>query len=137
MIEHIDNLDDILDEINRVLKAGGLFLITTPFVWNENELPHDYARYTSCGLTKLLHKHGFKVISFTKSCNYIEILYQMKAEYFRHQFAKYNSKFVSRVIQLTVIFFLMVKGIVLGKVMPDNRSLYGNNVVLCKKLRIQ
>ena len=63
VIEHIDNLDDIFDEINRVMKKGGYFLVTTPFVWNENEIPNDYCRYSSVGIKKMLNKHGFSVVS--------------------------------------------------------------------------
>lgn len=134
VIEHIDNLSDILVELNRVLKKDGLFLLTTPFVWNENELPHDYARYTSCGLKKILSRHGFKVVRFTKSCNFIEILYQMKAEYFRNNISKLNNPFADRAIQLIIISFISFKGTLLGKLFPEDKSLYGNNIVLCKKI---
>ena len=132
VIEHIDNVDHILDEINRVLKSGGLFLLTTPFVWNENELPHDYARYTSCGLEKLLQRHGFKIIHLTKSCNYIEILYQMKAEYYRCH-SSLKGAFIRRLVQLTLIFWTSLKGIFFGRVLLKDYSLYGNNIVVCRK----
>lgn len=134
VIEHIDNIEEILDELNRVLKKGGLFLLTTPFVWNENELPHDFARYTSCGLKKILHRHGFKIIHFTKSSNYIEILYQMKAEYYRTMFSKFNNPIIDRFTQLTIVSFVSIKGVIYGKVFPEDKSLYGNNIVLCKKI---
>lgn len=132
VIEHIDNLDEILDEIYRVLKPGGLFLLTTPFVWNENELPHDYARYTSCGLAKLLDRHNFEVIEYTKSCNFIEILYQMKAEYYRHRYSK-RPVFIRRLAQLSLICSESFKGDIFGKLLPSNDSLYGNNIFVCKK----
>ncbi len=47
VFEHIFNIDEILPEINRVMKKGGKILITCPFVWHEHEVPVDYARYTT------------------------------------------------------------------------------------------
>jgi len=50
VFEHIFNLGDVLNELNRVLKHGGKMLITCPFVWIEHEMPHDFARYTKFAL---------------------------------------------------------------------------------------
>ena len=54
VFEHVFNLDEILIELNRVLKSGGTMLITVPFVWEEHEAPYDFARYTSFGIKYLL-----------------------------------------------------------------------------------
>lgn len=133
VIEHISNIDEILSEINRVIKKDGLFLVTTPFLWNENETPFDYARYTSFGLKALLEKHGFEIIDQRKSLNYIQIVFQMKAEYWRGIFSKFKSITVKRIVQLFVISSIMFKGMVFGAFLPKDESLYGNNIILCKK----
>lgn len=133
VIEHISNIDEIFDEINRVLKKNGLFFITTPFLWNENEAPYDYARYTSFGLKALLEKHGFEVIEQRKSMNYIQIIYQMKAEYWRSIFSKFKSLTVKRIVQLLIISSITFKGLIFGAILPNDDSLYGNNIFLCKK----
>ncbi len=133
VIEHISNIDEIFDEINRVLKKDGLFLVTTPFLWNENEAPYDYARYTSFGLKALLEKHGFDVIEQRKSMNYIQIIYQMKAEYWRSVFSKFKSLTVKRIVQLLIISSLTFKGLIFGAILPKDVSLYGNNIFLCIK----
>jgi len=39
VFEHIFNLPDILNELNRVTKTGGLLLITCPFAFCEHEVP--------------------------------------------------------------------------------------------------
>ena len=49
VLEHIFNPDQILSEMNRILKDGGLLLLTCPFFWNEHEMPFDYCRYSSAG----------------------------------------------------------------------------------------
>jgi SAM-dependent methyltransferase len=47
VLEHVFNPDEFLSEINRVLRNGGVLLLTVPFVWDEHEQPFDYARYSS------------------------------------------------------------------------------------------
>jgi SAM-dependent methyltransferase len=66
VLEHVFNPNEVLPEINRVLKPGARAIITTPFCWNEHEPPNDYARYTSFGLAHLLNKHGFRIIQLEK-----------------------------------------------------------------------
>ena len=47
VLEHVFNVEDILFEFNRVLKINGHALITTPFMWEEHEMPYDFARFTT------------------------------------------------------------------------------------------
>ena len=58
MIKHVFDIFSILDEVNRVLKPNGTFLISVRFAWDEHEAPYDFARYTSFGMKDLLKKHG-------------------------------------------------------------------------------
>ncbi len=60
VFEHIFNLEDILGELNRVLKKGGLMLITCPFSICEHEVPNDFARYSSYSIKYLLEKMVLK-----------------------------------------------------------------------------
>ena len=39
VFEHVFNIDEVLAEINRVMKSDGKLLITCPFAWNEHEVP--------------------------------------------------------------------------------------------------
>jgi len=46
VLEHVENLDDILKEMNRVLKVGGHLIMTFPFLYNEHGVPYDFRRFT-------------------------------------------------------------------------------------------
>ena len=133
--EHVVNIDDILQELYRVLKKDGLMLVTVPFVWNEHETPYDFHRYTGYGIKELLEKHGFEVIESRKSTSYIEMIYQMRAEYYRDLCQNINSKIRRKLINKIVIPFQIIKGLVLSKTLPKTWSFYGDNIVLCKKLK--
>jgi len=75
VIEHVCNTDIFVNEVNRVLKKGGLFALSTPahnviknimivlFRFEEHfdpEFPH-YRFYTFKSLKNVLEKRGFKI----------------------------------------------------------------------------
>lgn len=61
-LEHVPNPDIIVAEWARVLKEGGLLLVTMPFMWPEHEMPYDFQRYSTKGLRLLLEKSGFEIV---------------------------------------------------------------------------
>lgn len=63
VLEHCPNPEIILKEIYRVLKPGGVFLFTVPFLWNLHEVPHDEYRYTPFSLERHLKNSGFRDIT--------------------------------------------------------------------------
>lgn len=77
VFEHLFELEQIIDELHRVLKPKGRMLITCPFVWNEHEVPVDYARYTQFALQHLLSKHGFTILKFDKKGSFVETIFQL------------------------------------------------------------
>lgn len=61
VLEHVSEPEKTIHEFYRILKPGGRLFLTTPQGWYEHQIPHDYFRYTSYGLTHLFHKAGFRV----------------------------------------------------------------------------
>ena len=59
VLEHVFEPNFFLSEVERVLKNEGLLLLTVPFIWDEHEVPVDYARYSSYGLSYLMKRHHF------------------------------------------------------------------------------
>jgi len=63
VLEHSFQPTQTLLEINRVLKPGGLFFFTVPFIWPLHETPFDAYRYTPFSLQKHLEESGFSQIN--------------------------------------------------------------------------
>lgn len=131
VFEHIFNLDEILDELNRVLKPGGVLLVTVPFVWDEHETPHDFGRYTSFGIKYLFEKHNFELIQSEKTTNYVETVFQMWNSYLTQSILPSN-KILKILITFLLIFPFNLLGIILSRALPDNKNFYNDNIILAK-----
>jgi SAM-dependent methyltransferase len=53
VLEHVPNLDKVLDSIHRVLKPGGLLLVTAPFIYNLHGEPRDFRRFSAEGIRQI------------------------------------------------------------------------------------
>ena len=133
VFEHIFNLEDIMKELNRVLKKNGKALFTVPFVWDEHEAPFDYGRYSSFGIKYLLEKHGFKVIAIEKSTKYLETVFQLWNLYLYYKIYTKN-KYLNIILNILFISPFTIIGILVSSVLPNYKSLYNNNIVLVKKV---
>jgi len=59
VVEHVRNPHRMVQEVFRVLKLGGRFLMFAPFVVHEHQAPRDYYRFTRHGALALLEDAGF------------------------------------------------------------------------------
>jgi SAM-dependent methyltransferase len=61
VLEHVDRPETVLREMGRVLKRGGVGLISIPFFYNLHMEPYDYFRFSSYGIRDLLARSGLKI----------------------------------------------------------------------------
>jgi len=132
VLEHVFNPDQFLKEVNRVLKPTGAILITVPFVWDEHEQPHDYARYSSFGLTHLLENSGFGIIEKHKTLSDVRVIFQLINCYI-HKIIPFKNYKVRVVLYAIFISPLTILGIILGNILPKNTDLYIDNIILARK----
>jgi SAM-dependent methyltransferase len=126
------NIEDVLDELYRVLRPGGYMLITVPFVWPEHDYSNDYARYTSFGIWHVLEKKGFIIVKCEKTTNHVETVFQTWNAYLC-RFILPQNKFLQVLLGVFITAPNTLLGMLLSKMLPDNRDFFLNNIVVARK----
>jgi len=131
VLEHVFNIEELLAEFQRVLKPGASVLISTPFMWEEHEVPHDFARYTTDALYHLYQKHGFEIVDHHKTGNTIEVIMQFNLLYVKSLLP--NNKIIRQVLMLPFIIICNTIASVFGFILPGSGKIYFNNVFVLRK----
>lgn len=77
VLEHVAQPDLVLLEANRILRTGGLAVITVPFMAAEHEVPNDYLRFTTFGISELLHRAGFRAVEVKRQFGFWSAIGEM------------------------------------------------------------
>lgn len=140
VLEHVFEPEKIIQEMYRVLKPGGKLILTTPFIWNEHEIPYDYGRYTYFGLKHLFTKNSFTVVNQKRIVSGITLFVVLVSLYVREgQEALKNifkkSKAWTGLIYLLFrpIFFVFNVTGSISSLLPRSDRFYFNNGIVAQK----
>lgn len=61
VLEHVRYPDQAIKQLTRVLKPGGMLILSVPHLSRRHELPNDYFRFTQEGLAVLLLDAGLEI----------------------------------------------------------------------------
>lgn len=77
VLEHLKNPPKAISEMKRVLKNGGILILTTRFVYPIHDSPYDYWRFTKYGLQELFKDWDIlELIPETQTFSTIGVLLQ-------------------------------------------------------------
>ena len=93
VFEHVEQLEDVIIELYRVLKPGGRMIVTTPFMCVEHEMPYDFRRFTFNGLINFMKKNNFKILKSQKLLNNFHVFFQTLNFYICKVFLKKKTVF--------------------------------------------
>src|SRR5690606_18508018 len=100
VLEHCPEPEIVLKEIYRILKPGGVFFFTVPFLWNLHEVPHDEYRYTPFSLERHLRNAGFKNIKLRATGGWHAAMAQMLGLWVRRSpMSSFKRKYLSIIIK--------------------------------------
>lgn len=76
LLEHVENPEEVIKEITRVLKVSGVLIFSMPFNFGIHADPYDFQRFTDYKLIKLLEK-DFVVETMKKQGLYFTVIGNM------------------------------------------------------------
>ncbi|MFH1575605.1 MAG: class I SAM-dependent methyltransferase [Candidatus Nealsonbacteria bacterium] len=79
VLEHVEKPWIMVKEIGRVLKSGGICILTAPFLEPFHQNPGDFFRYSAQGIQSLFKNENFEVIE----CSTCGRLFSVISEFFR------------------------------------------------------
>ena len=77
VLEHVEDTEKVINEIHRVLRPGGEFYLSVPFIYPIHDAPNDYWRFTIYGVTQTLKNGGFEIANLVVHGNTLVAGFQM------------------------------------------------------------
>lgn len=132
VLEHVFNPERFLAEIFRVLRPGGVLILTVPFLWPEHEQPYDCLRYTSFGLKDRLEGARFSLERQSKLTREGGALFALMAERINTMLrpTPLPARLVGRALLIAPISLV---GWLLDAIASNETELYLDNFVICRK----
>jgi len=82
VLEHVKDVDQYMEECRRLLKPGGVLLLSTHGTWQFHASPYDYNRWTCMGLQYLIERSGFEVIDYKPILGQLAVTSQLRLSFF-------------------------------------------------------
>lgn len=125
VLEHCPEPKITLMEINRVLKPGGVFFFTVPFLWNLHEVPHDEFRYTPFAIERILKETGFNDVQIFSSGGWHSALAQMLGLWVRRSPISPVKRTIMSKLFKPIIRFLINKDVYKNNIFNEGQMITG------------
>ncbi|MFW6149693.1 MAG: class I SAM-dependent methyltransferase [Atribacterota bacterium] len=131
LIEHDPEPSKIFVEIYRILKKGGILILSAPQMGRLHGEPHDYYRYTKWGLKYLLEKNSMEIELIEPHGGFFRAIGSHLNFFLLDYFGK--NKYIRYLIKHTIILFNNFIFTVLEKTIDWKKDTLGYNIIAKKK----
>jgi|GEM_PF-2436415 SAM-dependent methyltransferase len=138
VIYQIPNLDDILKEMNRVLKENGKLLVSVPFIWFDGG-SNMHRRFSQEYVKTKFKQFGFETIKVEQTNSNMSALCLLTSKYIEYKISKISFSPVRKILRLLEIllvtpFFNLIGSLFL-KFMKKDNELYIDTILFAKKVK--
>lgn len=133
VLEHVSDPKKAIQEMGRVLKPGGIIIISAPMTWPLHEEPYDFFRYTLHGLRHLMQKSNFDILDEIPRGNNLSTTAQM---FLDTQLENISQSFPQRIYSLVLSLVVNQICSVINLFKPAKRLCLGW-VIVAKKMSVE
>jgi SAM-dependent methyltransferase len=140
VLEHLSNPNAFFHEGFRVLRPGGVLILTTNQEWGIHKAPFDFYRYTSFGLQYLARTAGFQIVSLDARGGFWVMMGQRMAAYlFDRWIARFRKDYkgiflLSFAFLSPFIAFVQLAALVMDRIDPIEENTIGYALIAQKPL---
>lgn len=133
VLEHYKKPELMISEIARIIKSGGLILLSYPFIYALHEEPNDYQRLTHYKLKELFKKNDCEIIETKKQGGFFSTVSMLANEQLNFFAAKNKSNYF--LAGIIFPFFLMFQYTsLLIDYFVKSEKVFINYIILAKKI---
>jgi SAM-dependent methyltransferase len=130
VLEHVSDTYKAFKELSRLIKPGGVIIITVPFAYPLHEEPFDFVRLTSYQLRQCAKDNNLDVVELITSGNELEVL----ATILDNMWIRMNSKkifFIRLISRVIINSFVIILNKIIGRYL--SKKYYLNSFSILKK----
>lgn len=86
----IENFSQAISEFYRVLRPGGIALLTESLMVEMHDEPQDFWRFTKFALRRIFEKAGFEIIEIDSRGGFFSVMAQLRIRYLIDRFNLYS-----------------------------------------------
>ena len=138
VIYQITNLEDILEEINRVLKKDAKLLVSVPFIWFDGGA-NIQRRFSEQYSKFIFGKFGFEVLDIKQTNNNFSALCLLTSKYIDYSISKVENRYLRKILRVTQIVSINPLFNILGelflKLSSKDNELYIDSLIYARKIK--
>lgn len=133
VLEHVPNPEQFVSEMFRVIKPGGIVILSTPFFFYLHEEPNDYFRFSKYGLKTIFERIGFIVIDVVPTAGVIATIGLLISIFITRTF-RFSKVFLK--LLLAINRFIQIKLLlpIDNKLDKNKRFAQGHFIIAKKKI---